>query len=163
MLDKDTYYLKKTKMLMLSIFNMVAKTEELALKETALNQELSVAEAHTLVAIGRHHKKTMSQIAAELLINVSTLSIAVNKLEKKGCARRIKRKDDRRVVEIVLTEKGRKALEEHEKFYYNLVEETISNMDEESKKLFISSLENMASFFENKLAELEAGQDESEI
>lgn len=151
MLDKETYYLKKMKMLMLHTFNMVLKTEEVALKETDLADVLSVAEMHTLVAVGRHEAKTMGTIAGELLINVSTLSIAINKLEKKGFVRRIRMEDDRRVVRIELTEKGRDALAQHEEFYYKLVEEVSSQMDEDEKKLFIQSLENMARFFEEKL------------
>ena len=54
------------------------------MKETAESGELSVSEIHTLVAVGRRAPKTMSTIAQDLLINVSTLSIAINKLEKKG-------------------------------------------------------------------------------
>ena len=41
MLDKDVYYVKKLKQQMLSIFNMVMKTEEMAMKETAESGELS--------------------------------------------------------------------------------------------------------------------------
>lgn len=151
MLDKETYYLKKMKLLMLQIFNMVMKTEETALKETASSHNLSVAEMHTLVAIGRHEAKTMSTVAGELLINVSTLSIAINKLEKKGYVERIRTEADRRVVRISLTSKGRRALEQHEKFYFDLVEEACRDMDEKEKRLFIQSLENMSQFFENKL------------
>ena len=44
MLDKETYYLKKMKLLMLQIFNMVMKTEETALKETASSHNISVSE-----------------------------------------------------------------------------------------------------------------------
>ena len=87
MLDKETYYLKKMKLLMLQIFNMVMKTEETALKETASSHNISVSEMHTLVAVGRGEPKTMSTVAGELLINVSTLSIAINKLEKKRIRR----------------------------------------------------------------------------
>ena len=151
-LDKETYYLKKMKLLMLQIFNMVMKTEETALKETASSHNLSVSEMHTLVAVGRHEPKTMSTVASELLINVSTLSIAINKLEKKGCVERIRTEADRRIVRIALTAKGIKALEQHEKFYYDLVEEACRDMDDREKKLFIQSLENMSQFFEKKLS-----------
>jgi len=152
MLDKETYYLKKMKLLMLQIFNMVMKTEETALKETAYSHNLSVAEMHTLVAVGRHEAKTMSTIASELLINVSTLSIAINKLEKKGYVQRLRSETDRRVVRIELTENGREALNYHEKFYFDLVESACQDMDVTEKKLFIQSLENMSQFFENKLS-----------
>ena len=155
MLDKETYYLKKTKLLMLQIFNMVMKTEEAAMKQSASSQNLSVAEMHTLVAIGRHEPKTMGTIAGELLVNVSTLSIAVNKLEKKGYAERIRTQEDRRIVRISLTDKGRSALDLHEKFYFDMVEEACGDMDEAEKKLFIQSLENMSHFFEKKLSSLE--------
>ena len=67
MLDKDVYYVKKLKQQMLSIFNMVMKTEEMAMKETAESGELSVSEIHTLVAVGRRAPKTMSTIAQDLL------------------------------------------------------------------------------------------------
>lgn len=151
MLDKETYYLKKTKLLMLQIFNMVMKTEEVAIREAADSQNLSVAEMHTLVAVGRRGEKTMTTIAGELRINVSTLSIAINKLEKKGCVRRIRNEEDRRVVRISLTAKGRRALDQHEKFYFDMVEEACGSMDEQGKRIFIQSLENMAEFFEKKL------------
>lgn len=151
MLDKETYYLKKTKLLMLQIFNMVMKTEEVAIREAADSQNLSVAEMHTLVAVGRRGAKTMTTIAGELRINVSTLSIAINKLEKKGCVRRIRNEEDRRVVRISLTAKGRRALDQHEKFYFDMVEEACGSMDEQGKRIFIQSLENMAEFFEKKL------------
>lgn len=151
MLDKETYYLKKTKLLMLQIFNMVMKTEEVAIREAADSQNLSVAEMHTLVAVGRRGAKTMTTIAGELRINVSTLSIAINKLEKKGCVKRIRNEEDRRVVRISLTAKGRRALDQHEKFYFDMVEEACGSMDEQGKRIFIQSLENMAEFFEKKL------------
>ena len=152
MLDKETYYLKKMKLLMLQIFNMVMKTEETALKETASSHNISVSEMHTLVAVGRGEPKTMSTVAGELLINVSTLSIAINKLEKKGYVERIRTESDRRVVRIALTSKGRKALEQHEKFYFDLFEEACRDMDDQEKKIFIQSLENMSQFFSKKLS-----------
>lgn len=155
MLDKETYYLKKMKLLMLQIFNMVVKTEETALKEAANSHNLSVAEMHTLVAVGKHDPDTMTNIASKLLINVSTLSIAINKLEKKGYVERIRTEEDRRVVRIKLTNKGRKALEAHEKFYFDMVEEACGDMDEQEKRIFIQSLENMSDFFMKKLSSYE--------
>ena len=139
------------KLLMLHTFNMIMKTEEAALKETDLSDDLSPSEMHTLVAIGRHAPKTMSTVAAELLINVSTLSIGVNKLVKKGFVQRIRTEEDRRVVMISLTEKGIRALEQHEKFYFDMVEHASAGMSDEEKQLFIQSLENIYGFFERKL------------
>ncbi len=152
MLDKDMYYVKKLKKQLLNIFNMVLKTEEQAMRETAESSELSVSEIHTLVAVGRRLPKTMSTIAQELLINVSTLSIAVNKLEKKGFVKRIRDDDDRRIVRISLTEKGREALERHELFYFRVVDEALRDMDNEQKRLLVRSLDHMLEFFSSQLS-----------
>ena len=110
------------------------------MKETADSGELSVSEIHTLVAVGRHTPKTMSTIAQDLLINVSTLSIAINKLEKKGFVVRIRDDADRRIVRISLTEKGRAALERHEQFYYRIVDEAIRDMDNQQKRVLVRSM-----------------------
>ena len=142
MLDKDVYYVKKLKQQMLSIFNMVMKTEEMAMKETAESGELSVSEIHTLVAVGRRAPKTMSTIAQDLLIN---------KLEKKGFVMRIRDDADRRIVRISLTEKGRAALERHEQFYYRIVDEAIRDMDNVQKRVLVRSMGHMADFFSAKL------------
>ena len=138
MLDKDVYYVKKLKQQMLSIFNMVMKTEEMAMKETAESGELSVSEIHTLVAVGRRAPKTMS-------------TIAINKLEKKGFVIRIRDDADRRIVRISLTEKGRAALERHEQFYYRIVDEAIRDMDNVQKRVLVRSMGHMADFFSAKL------------
>ena len=156
MLDKDMYYVKKLKKQLLSIFNMVIKTEEHAMRETADDNELSVSEIHTLVAVGRKSPKTMSSIAQELLINVSTLSIAINKLEKKGFVTRIRDEADRRIVRISLTEKGAEALARHEQFYFRVVDEAIRDMDNGQKRLLIRSMDHMLNFFESQLSSCEA-------
>lgn len=156
MLDKETYYKKKLKTLLLYTFNMVVKTEETFMRVTSQNNDLSVAEIHTLVAVGRKQPKTMSEIAAELLINVSTLSISIKKLESRGFVRRLRAPEDRRIVRIELTAKGRKALEDHEKFYYDLVDEAIRDMSEEEKQIYIQATEHLMDYFENKLVEFSA-------
>ncbi|MCR4600855.1 MAG: MarR family winged helix-turn-helix transcriptional regulator [Clostridia bacterium] len=162
MLDKDTYYKKKLKLILLQTFNMVLKTEESFMKAASENNDLSVAEIHTLVAVGRKQPKTMSEIAQELLINVSTLSISIKKLEAKGFVSRLRAPEDRRVVRIELTEKGRNALAEHEKFYYDLVEEIVGDVSDDEKQYYINLAEKLMNFFKNKLAVLNGQQPEPE-
>ena len=161
MIDKETYYKKKMKTVMLNTVNMVTKTEEAIIRRTSVNKDLSVAEIHTLVAVGRHQPKTMGDIARELLINVSTLSIAIKKLEKKGFVRRIRTPEDRRVVRIELTERGDEALAYHEKFYFELASEVMANMNDAEKRAHLKIMGRFMKFFENKLSEL-GGESEEE-
>lgn len=153
MLDKDSYYLKKMKTQLMRIYLLAAKSEDLALKSLTTGADLSAAEMHTLVVIGRSTLKTMSEIAQELLINVSTLSIAINKLEKKGYVRRIKNESDRRVVRIVLSEKGKRALSEHENFYFDIIREISSDMSEPEKREYIRILSGVEGLLTQRLTD----------
>lgn len=156
MIDKKTYFLKKLKSQFLNIFLLVQKSEDLAIKELKTGSDLSVSEMHTLVAIGRKQPKPMSEVAAELFISVSTLSIAISKLESRGYVRRIKSEADRRVVRITLSAKGRRALEEHEQFYFDLIEAYMRDMTEAEKKEAVNTLTHIQNLLINQLENREA-------
>jgi len=77
---------------------------------------------HVIEAIGIGEPKNMSSIARELSVTVGTLTIAMNSLVKKGYVTRQRGKEDRRVVYISLSEKGKEAYEHHAKFHENEIE-----------------------------------------
>ena len=143
MIDKETYFLKKLKSQFLKIFLLVQKSEETAIRQLKTGSDLSVSEMHTLVAIGRQNPKPMSEVASELMISVSTLSIAISKLENRGYVRRIKSESDRRVVRVALSAKGRHALDEHEGFYFDLISAYTKDMTEEEKKEAVRTLDHV--------------------
>lgn len=137
---------KKLNEILVSLFNSVLKMEEKALRESA-NQNLSLTEIHTLVAIGADKAKTMSQVAASLKISVGTLTVAINKLVTKGYVERFRVEEDRRIVKVKLTEAGISAVKEHERFHHNMVGEAVSNLDEDQRQLLLKSLDNIYDFF----------------
>ena len=151
MIDKETYFLKKIKSQFLKIFLLVQKSEESAIRELKTGSDLSVSEMHTLVAIGRQQPKPMSDVAAELMISVSTLSIAISKLESRGYVRRVKSESDRRVVRIALSAKGRHALDEHEQFYFDLISAYVKDMSEQEKKEAIQTLSHIQNLLVSQL------------
>ena len=156
MIDKETYFLKKLKSQFLSIFLLAQKSEDMAIKELETGSDLSVSEMHTLVAIGRKNPKPMFEVAAELMISVSTLSIAVSKLESRGYVRRIKSEADRRIVRVTLSAKGRRALEEHEQFYFDLIAAYIQDMTDEEKKDAIHTLSHIQELLTSQLENRES-------
>lgn len=91
--------------LLVDVFNDILVIEESELKKSRFN-DLSITEMHTIEAIGMYKKKTTSEVAKELSITVGTLTIAINRLVKKGYVERIRSEDDRRVVKLSLTKKG---------------------------------------------------------
>lgn len=133
---------KKINSILVKIFNMVLKLEEKAIKES-IHKDLSITELHTLVAIGEGRAKTMSQVAASLKISMSTLTVAVNRLVKKGYTDRFRIPEDRRIVKIQLTEAGIEAVREHEEFHTAMISEAISQIPEEQVGKFIESIDNI--------------------
>ena len=139
----------------LKIFLLAQKSEESAIRGLKTGSDLSVSEMHTLVAIGRKSPRPMSEVATELMISVSTLSIAISKLESRGYVRRVRSEADRRVVKIGLTAKGRRALEEHEQFYFNLITAYMQGMTESNKKDAVRTLAYIQDLLTDRIDESE--------
>ena len=60
---------------------------------------------HIIEAVGIEEPRNMSTVAAKMMVTVGTLTTAVNGLVKKGYIERIRGEKDRRVVNLVLTDK----------------------------------------------------------
>lgn len=133
-------------------FNKILQYEEAALSygDTA---GLSVKELHTLEAVAHLQEKnenTMSKIAARLAISVGALTTAVGVLVGKGCLERRSCPEDRRVVQVVLTEKGKKAEHQHRRFHQEMVQMIGNSLSEERLNSLLESLKILSHFFDQK-------------
>jgi DNA-binding MarR family transcriptional regulator len=135
--------------LLVDIFNDILQIEQNELQNGHLN-DLSVTEIHTIEAIGMYVPRSMSEVAADLQITVGTLTTAVNRLIKKGYVERKRIEEDRRVVQIQLTKKGKLAYRIHQKFHVDMVKETIEDLSEGEEKVLIASLDKLNNFFRKK-------------
>lgn len=135
--------------LLVEIFNDIEKIEQKTLKEGKFS-DLSLKEVHTIEAIGMYESKTMSEVANELNITVGTLTAAINNLVKKGYVERKRSVNDRRVVKIRLTKKGKLIYRLHEKFHSDMVKATVEGLNDEEKEIVINSLEKLSNFFKER-------------
>lgn len=135
--------------LLVQIFDDILKIEEKTLKQGPLS-DLSVTEMHTLEAIGMYTQRTMTEVAQDLKITVGTLTTAINKLIKKDYVARKRIEEDRRVVLVELTKKGKLAYRVHEKFHNDMITATIDGLSEGEEEVLISSLEKLNDFFKAK-------------
>jgi DNA-binding MarR family transcriptional regulator len=145
-MDKSTLVINE---LLVQLFNDVLQIEEQSLKNGVLS-ELSITEVHTIEAIGMYTERTMSEVAQKLKITVSTLTTAINKLIKKGYVERKRIEEDRRVVLVKLTKKGKLAYRIHEKFHREMVNTAIDGLNLQEEELLISSLNKINEFFKEK-------------
>ena len=145
-MDKSTIMINE---LLVQLFNDVIQIEEQSLKNGILS-DISMTEVHTIEAIGMYNEKTMSEVAQKLKITVSTLTTAINKMIKKEYVERKRIEEDRRVVLVKLTKKGKLAFRLHQKFHGEMINNAIDGLSLEEEELLVSSLNKLNDFFKEK-------------
>ena len=140
--------------LLVSVYDNIEVLEEKSLKSGAF-KDLSITEIHTIEAIGLSSEKSMSEVATKLEITTGTLTIAIDKLIKKGYVERNRSEADRRIVYIALTKKGKLAYRMHERFHYQMVKNVIEDMTDEESEILISGLNKLNTFVKNLCDETE--------
>lgn len=134
------------------LFNQILSIEEKSLKRGPY-KELTMSELHVIEAIGTGDKHPMSYIAQKLDVTVGTLTIAMNTLVRKGYVTRNRGKEDKRVVEVALSERGRAAFAHHTAFHEEMIGYTMSILDEAESDVLIKTLTKITKYFDQKYAQ----------
>ena len=132
--------------LLVDVYNDVLNTEVRALRSGNFH-DVSIKEVHTVEAIGLHREDSMGEIAKRLEFTVGTLTVAVNRLVKKGYVERVRSDQDRRVVRLRLTNRGRVLYRVHEQFHMQLVNDCIGDLTEDEGRVLRSALQKINDFF----------------
>lgn len=132
--------------ILVNLFQEIMDIEEKALI-TAEFKNISVNDMHIIEAIGTGEPKNMSTVAKLMSVTVGTLTIAINNLVKKGYVSRVRSEEDRRVVLIFLTEKGKRAYQHHREFHDGMLKALVEGLDEGQQKILVKSLLNLRTFF----------------
>lgn len=131
---------------LVNLFNEIMDIEKKALI-TSEYKNISVNDMHIIDAIGIEEPKNMSTVAKALSVTVGTLTIAVNNLVKKGYVERVRSQEDRRVVLISLTEKGRKAHAHHKAFHDKMVLAVLKDLSAQETETLTTALLKLQNFF----------------
>ncbi len=113
-------------------------------------KDLTNNDMHVIDAIGTGAPKNMTSIARELSVTVGTLTIAMNSLVKKGYVVRERGQEDRRIVYISLSEKGRRAFEHHAEFHREMIEGIKDTLDEDEMRALVRALTKLDGWFREK-------------
>ena len=142
----DTY--KTLNEVLVNLFRDVMDIEQKAII-TEEFQYITNNDMHIIEAIGMNEPKNMSTIAREISVTVGTLTIAMNSLVKKGYVLRERGKEDRRVVYISLTERGRAAYVHHARFHKAMIDSISDELTSEEMELLIKTLTKLDKWFRN--------------
>ena len=135
--------------ILVRLFRDIMNIEEKAII-TQEFKDLTNNDMHVIEAIGMNEPKNMTSIARELSVTVGTLTIAMNSLVKKGYVVRERGKEDRRVVYISLSEKGRKAFEHHAEFHKEMIQGIRDELNPEEIKVLVQALTKLDRWFRQK-------------
>ncbi|MCQ2503840.1 MAG: MarR family transcriptional regulator [Saccharofermentans sp.] len=129
------------------IFENVLFTEEKSIQQGYFS-DLSIAEMHTLDAIGSYEARTMSETAAALGITTGTLTVSIDRLVKKGYVIRNRDEKDRRVVRIRLTREGKLASRMHGKYHKVLARHILEPYTKEEQDLLLGMVRELDVYLE---------------
>ena len=131
---------------LVNLFNDIMDIEQKAII-TPEFKDITNNDMHVIDAIGVGTPKNLSSIARELSVTVGTLTIAMNSLVKKGYVVRERSSEDRRVVYISLSEKGKKAYEHHASFHRQMIQGVMEELDGKELEVLVKTLKHLNSWF----------------
>ena len=144
------------------IFENVLLTEEKSLSRGYFS-DLSLAEMHTLTAIGPYEARTMSQTAQSLGITTGTLTVSIDRLVKKGYVDRRRDERDKRIVRISLTRNGKLACRMHSKFHRVLAKRILEPYSDEERAKLLSMVKEIDAQIEDTLIRYDGSEEETSI
>ena len=132
--------------ILVHLFNEIWKREEEAII-TEEYKDITNNDMHIIEAIGLGEENTMSVVAKKLGITAGSLTTAVNSLVNKKYVLRKRSEQDRRVVYVRLTEKGRKAYHHHAEYHEQMTDAVMRQLNEEEIGVLVKTLNGLSEFF----------------
>ncbi len=132
--------------ILVNLFNEILKLEEEAIITDEF-KDITNNDMHIIEAVGLSGENTMSVVAKKLGITAGSLTTSVNSLVNKKYVKRQRSEEDRRVVFLKLTEKGKRAYEHHREYHRQMTEAVISRLDENEVPVLIKTLTGLSDFF----------------
>ena len=135
--------------LLVDTFNAILKVEERSLR-VGLTDTVTVTEMHILDAIGDDGVRTVTELAAAAMVTVSTMTIAINRLEGKKLVERVRDTADRRVVRVRLTEAGRRIAYAHRRFHRRMARAVADGLEPGELDILAQAMEKLRGFFQEE-------------
>lgn len=131
---------------LVDVFGRVNKIEERAMAD-GLGSSISITEIHIIEKIGDLEPVRMSEVAKSIGVTLATLTVACDKLETKELVRRTRDRNDRRVVNVTLTDKGHAAYAYHKDFHERMIGAVMETLSPEQAAILGQSLQKLQDFF----------------
>ena len=101
---------------------------------------LSINEIHLIEKISSQGGRTIVNLAEDLKITKASVTVAVQKLERKGYVYKEKNENDLRSVYVYLTEQGKKMERVHKYFHLRMVRNMTETLTDDETTALLSGL-----------------------
>lgn len=120
----------------------VTKKAEFLIKDQ-IGSDLTYDQHYTLRYIYQNQNCTSTELADVFAVNKSAVTAIITRLVDKGLIERTRDEHDRRVVYLTLTDKGNSLFNECEQRVHHLVENIITQFNDEEINTFIQTYEKL--------------------
>jgi DNA-binding MarR family transcriptional regulator len=110
----------------------------------------SPQEFHVLMIVGQTGHCIMSDIADKVQLSLSSITGIVDKLEAKKIMRRNRSGEDRRIVEVVLTDEGREVYKTAMEGHLEFVRSLLNALNPHEQDVFLSLFRKIAEVLKGK-------------
>lgn len=128
-----------------------SKTLQEVVKKDIAYHGMKTSDFAVLEALYHKGRQTIKQISEAVLINTGSITYVIDKLEKNDLLRRTNCKEDRRVIFIEITDKGKQLMDEIFPKHQAKIEEIFSDIPEEDVRILIESLKTAGKKAEKSL------------
>lgn len=122
-------------------FSVNKKAESLVKEQ--IGSDLTNDQHYTLRYMNRVGTCTSSELAEVFNVKKSAITAIINRMWEKGLIQRTRDENDRRVVYLTLTDKGKELFRQTEQRVHNLVESLITRFDSKEIQQFIETFEKL--------------------
>jgi DNA-binding MarR family transcriptional regulator len=106
--------------------------------------DVSIQELHVIELLGDLGPQMMRELSDRLLVAVNTITNIVDHLERKHFAERIRSTEDRRVIHVSLTEKGKKMYEAFTGSHIDFCSKMLRTLNEDEQDILMVLMRKIA-------------------
>ena len=142
--------------LLVMAYRKINKLEE-GILHSVSGMDLSITEMHLLEAIGetKDTGTPLRELAQRMELSPPTVTVAINKLSKKGFVVKSKSETDKRSVIVELTRMGRKMNAAHRYFHEQMVRDIDKLLTDQEREGMLRGMELLNRFFQDALNDME--------
>lgn len=128
-----------------------SKSMEERIKRDIKRYGVSTTEFTILEALYHKGQLTVQQICDAVLINSGSMTYVIDKLQKRGLLKRSPCEQDRRVVQVRITDEGKQVMDEIFPKHQAVIEEIFADIELEDKQKLVDLLKTIGRNANNEM------------